>query len=562
MTAAIYARKSTDQAGVADEQRSVARQVEHARAYAEHKGWTVADAHVYADDGISGAEFARRPGLQRLLAAVKVRTPFDVLVISELSRLGREQIETQGLLKTLSQAGVRVFLYLEDRELSVANPTDKLMNSMTSFADELEREKARQRTYDALQRKARVGHVTGGRVFGYRNVDVLAGTDVHGRPIRSHVVREIHEAEALVVRQIFQLCAEGFGITTIAKRLNADGALTPRAQRGRPAAWAPSSVREILHRPLYRGEIVWNQTRKREPWGQVRQTARPASEWLRRPSPELRIVSDEAWTAAHARLATVRREYLRATDGKLCGKPPKGGESKYLLTGFAVCGLCGHSMMVLSRAHGRQRSFRYGCSGYHRRGTSVCTNRHETLMTAADAGLLERLGAILTPDVVEEAIAAAVDRLKPTLEARLEARQTLQAELEGVDTEIGRLVAAVTTGGTLPGLLEALRTREARRAALQTELTAIDQQAAVLRVEWGSVRDRLAARAAEWLAMSRAHVPQARQLIRKLLVGPITLTPTASGGYSCEGEASFTRFLFGILDPLSVASPTGFEPVF
>jgi DNA invertase Pin-like site-specific DNA recombinase len=41
MLAAIYARKSTEQNGVADEQKSVARQVEHARAYADRKGWTV-----------------------------------------------------------------------------------------------------------------------------------------------------------------------------------------------------------------------------------------------------------------------------------------------------------------------------------------------------------------------------------------------------------------------------------------------------------------------------------------------------------------------------------------
>jgi DNA invertase Pin-like site-specific DNA recombinase len=62
LIAAIYARKSTDQSGVADEQKSVARQVEHARAYAAKKGWRVADDHVYIDDGISGAEFANRPG--------------------------------------------------------------------------------------------------------------------------------------------------------------------------------------------------------------------------------------------------------------------------------------------------------------------------------------------------------------------------------------------------------------------------------------------------------------------------------------------------------------------
>jgi hypothetical protein len=46
MIAAIYARKSTEQTGVADEQRSVARQVEHARQYAERKGWTVAGGHT------------------------------------------------------------------------------------------------------------------------------------------------------------------------------------------------------------------------------------------------------------------------------------------------------------------------------------------------------------------------------------------------------------------------------------------------------------------------------------------------------------------------------------
>jgi hypothetical protein len=35
MIAAIYVRKSTEQHGVADEQKSVARQIDHARQYAQ-----------------------------------------------------------------------------------------------------------------------------------------------------------------------------------------------------------------------------------------------------------------------------------------------------------------------------------------------------------------------------------------------------------------------------------------------------------------------------------------------------------------------------------------------
>src|SRR5262245_66067407 len=116
MVAAIYARKSNEQAGVVDEQKSVARQVEHARAYAVRKGWVVADEHVYIDDGISGAEFANRPGFLRLMNALKPRPRFQILVMSEESRLGREAIETAYALKQLVTAGVRAFFYLEDRE--------------------------------------------------------------------------------------------------------------------------------------------------------------------------------------------------------------------------------------------------------------------------------------------------------------------------------------------------------------------------------------------------------------------------------------------------------------
>ena len=42
---------------VSDEAKSVTRQIEHARVYAIRKGWTVDDAQIYVDDGISGAEF-------------------------------------------------------------------------------------------------------------------------------------------------------------------------------------------------------------------------------------------------------------------------------------------------------------------------------------------------------------------------------------------------------------------------------------------------------------------------------------------------------------------------
>jgi DNA invertase Pin-like site-specific DNA recombinase len=289
---------------VADEAKSVARQLAHATAYAARKGWTVPEACVFVDDGISGAEFANRPGFVRLMASLKPRPPFQVLIMSEESRLGREAIETAYALKQLIQAGVAVWFYLEDRQRTFDSPTDKLLMSVTAFADELERQKAGLRVFDAMSRKARAGHVCGGRVFGYDNLEVL---DASGQ--RSHVERRINDAEATVVRRIFEWCAAGAGLTRITKGLNSERVPTPRPQQGRPCAWATSTVRTVLFRPLYRGEILWNTSRKRDRWGQQHQHARPQSEWLRVDAPELRIVSEALWRAAHAQLDTRQRQY-------------------------------------------------------------------------------------------------------------------------------------------------------------------------------------------------------------------------------------------------------------
>src|SRR5919108_2760152 len=201
MTAAVYARKSTEQAGVADEERSVTRQIERAREYALKKGWRISEAHIFVDDGVSGAEFLKRRGLLRLLNSLNPRPPFDVLIMSEESRLGRERIATEYNLKQISDAGVRIFYHLEDREAKLSDASSSFLESFRLYAAQMEREKAQQRTYDALRRKAEAGHVTGGRVYGYDNHEVLSETAVgDGRGRRRHVRRQINSDEAPVVQ--------------------------------------------------------------------------------------------------------------------------------------------------------------------------------------------------------------------------------------------------------------------------------------------------------------------------------------------------------------------------
>ena len=145
LRAAIYARKSNDDNDKAAEDKSVARQIAHAREFIKRKGWTFAgEDHVYADDGVSGAEFKNREGLNNLLAALPQRgaPPFDVLVRSEHSRLGRDMRNTTGAFGEIIEAGVRVFFYLTDEELRLDTDEQEIMLSLRGYGSTGERSKA------------------------------------------------------------------------------------------------------------------------------------------------------------------------------------------------------------------------------------------------------------------------------------------------------------------------------------------------------------------------------------------------------------------------------------
>jgi len=249
IAAAIYCRKSNEQ-DASQQNRSVMRQEALCREVAAERKLAVVEANVYQDDGISGAEFERRPGLVRLLNALKPRPPFATLLIYDKDRVGREQFETVYILKQLSMAGVRVVECKgggAGREIALDTPTDKFLLAATSFAEELERDKARQRTAEALLRKARAGHVTGGRVFGYDNVDVRSAAG-H----RERVERQVNDREAKVVLRIFELAAQGWGVKRIAARLNDEAAPGGPA----PRVGAVERPRDSLPRAVSRRDCV------------------------------------------------------------------------------------------------------------------------------------------------------------------------------------------------------------------------------------------------------------------------------------------------------------------
>jgi site-specific DNA recombinase len=577
MIAAIYARKSTDQSGIGDEEKSVTRQIAHAKAYAAKKGWTVAEDYIYSDDGISGAEFVKRPGFLRLMNALKPRPAFQVLIMSEESRLGREQIETAYALKQITDAGVRIFFYLEDRERTLDSAMDKVMLSLTNFAAEMERERARQRTYDAMARKAQALHVTGGRVYGYDNVDVPTPD---GK--RAYVVRKINPVQGDVVRRIFSLYAGGLGLVKIAKTLNREHIAPPRGDR---LGWAPTAIREILRRELYRGIVVWNRSQKAVRGGTKTQRKRSEDQWLRIEAPELRILDEELWRSVEARREKAATAFPRTREGgRLLGRASRlDSHSPYLLTGFTACTVCGGAVGGSTQYHGngpvgnRTRVTFYLCTMRRKRGPCICSNDVVLRTDAVDVAVLKTIGEVLDSRVIEKSIELAIARLQDGRCQVASQRDRLKAELDDLDARLGRLVQALVNGGPMETVVAQIKVEEEQKRALTAEYEALDTASAPEAFDYATVVRELRERTADVQAVLRRQTAQARQMLRKLLDGKIAVEPvTVEGqrGFRLSGRLNVGRLLradvLRVIEAAraaennspTVVAPTGFEPVF
>ena len=227
MIAAIYARKSTDQSGVSDEQ-SPWRARSNTPGLRRREGL----------DGRRRARLRRRRDLRR-----RVREPARVPAADERAEAAgavpgarhvggipaRTRSHRDGLRAEAAHAGRRPRVLLPRGPRAHARlPTDKIMLSLTAFADELEREKARQRTYDAM-------HAEGARPATSPAAACSATTTSRfsaqtGQ--RSHVERRINEAEAAVVRRIFELSRRRRRADAHHEELNAEGG----RRRGRSKA--------------------------------------------------------------------------------------------------------------------------------------------------------------------------------------------------------------------------------------------------------------------------------------------------------------------------------------
>ena len=204
---------------------------------------------------------------------------FDLIIAKEVSRFARNTLDSLFYTRELLKYGVGVFF--QNDNINTLFPDSELrLTIMSSIAQE-ESRKISDRVKWGHKRAVDKGRVLGNsKIWGYDKQD--------GKLI-------INEREAEIVKKIFNLYCEGYGIRTISKILTQKGY---KNHNGNPFNF--TSIKNILTNPKYKGYYVGNKsttidyiTRKRE-WFN-------SNKWIIYKDEENvpAIVSEEIWNKAN-----------------------------------------------------------------------------------------------------------------------------------------------------------------------------------------------------------------------------------------------------------------------
>jgi site-specific DNA recombinase len=151
MRAALYARVSTTRQAQA---QTIEQQLALLHPYCAAQGWSVAEQHVYRDDGYSGASLAR-PGLDRLRAAA-AQAAFEVVVLTAPDRLARKYIHQVLPIEEFEQRGCAVCFV--ERPMT-RDPHDQLLLQIRGAVAEYERTLITERLRRGRLAKLRAGQL-------------------------------------------------------------------------------------------------------------------------------------------------------------------------------------------------------------------------------------------------------------------------------------------------------------------------------------------------------------------------------------------------------------------
>lgn len=360
--ACIYLRLSRDD-GDNVESNSIINQRSLLRDYARTYDFTILKEFV--DDGISGLTF-NRPDFNRMMAMVNDKT-IDTIIVKDLSRFGRDYIETGKYLQRIFPAmGVR-FISVNDHYDSLTADTNEthLVMPIKSLINDSYCRDISTKVRSTQKAKRQKGEFIGAFApYGYRKDD-----EQRNKLVVDETVRPI-------IEKIFTLKLEGYSSNAIADFLNQAGIATPLQRKkacqerikgfyGHSHKWHTTMVNRILTNRVYTGTLEQGKQTKLN-YKSSKSVAVNPEDWIRVENTHEAIISKSTFAIANN---------LLLRDVKHGKKLPD------LFAGLLFCGDC-HAQLVQRKLRYKDKeTFYYICSTYNNgRGCSRHTIKQDALV--------------------------------------------------------------------------------------------------------------------------------------------------------------------------------------
>ena len=304
------------------------------------------------DDGYSGIIFDR-PAFKEMMQDV-TDGKINCVIVKDLSRLGREYIETGRYLRRIFPTyGIRFIAINDGIDTAHENSSDDLAVSVKNIINEAYCRDISVKTRSALDVKRKNGDFVGAfTVYGYLKSEENKNQLVPD-PYASAVVKDIFRmrldgaSAAAIAAELNRLCIP----SPLAYKRNHD---LPHGSKGytdsRDCKWSATTISRILQDETYTGTLV--QGRYGTPHFKIKEAEQlPASEWIRVPDAHEAIIAPQDFELV---------QRLRGLDTRTAPKR----ETVYLFSGILVCGCCGGRMTrKTNRAGGKEYNYYYCPTG-------------------------------------------------------------------------------------------------------------------------------------------------------------------------------------------------------
>lgn len=200
------------------------------------RNWKLVDIHI---DIASSKKGSARPAFHKMIEECKAGLT-DIVVVKNISRLGRDTVEVLDAINTLRESQVRIIFKQE--ELDTLTVGSSLLISTIEACTQAENETRSANIKWGIKQRA-----SNGSLGFYRRKCYGYDKDENGDLV-------INEEQAVVVKLIFDLYLDGKSILGIVKKLKERGIKSPTGKDN----WPKRSVEEILSNEKYIGIAVVN----------------------------------------------------------------------------------------------------------------------------------------------------------------------------------------------------------------------------------------------------------------------------------------------------------------